>query len=77
MSKYSTELKQQIVNDYQKGVVGYKRLAKKYGLTRDAIRGILVGNQKKEREKKLLKKRLLLKVSVRARMTVVTAAAMF
>ncbi len=42
MQKYSDELKIQILNDYQRNVFGYKKLAKKYGMTREAIRGIII-----------------------------------
>ncbi len=46
MQKYSDELKIQILNDYQREVFGYKKLAKKYGMTREAIRGIIINSYK-------------------------------
>lgn len=35
---YPLELKMRIVEEYKTGVCGYKQLARKYGLTRDAVR---------------------------------------
>lgn len=45
--KYSQELKRQIRSDYKAGVFGYKRLAKKYGLSRDAVRAIIISEKEK------------------------------
>ncbi len=42
MVRHSLELKKQIRLDYQKGVFGYRKLSKKYGLTRDTIRYIIL-----------------------------------
>ncbi len=42
MTRHSLELKKQICLDYQKGVFGYRKLSKKYGLTRDTIRYIIL-----------------------------------
>lgn len=35
---YSDEIKSSVIADYKEGVVGYKRLAKKYKITRDLVR---------------------------------------
>ena len=37
MAKYSCEFKQKIVSEYLKGGIGYKKLAKKYGISSDII----------------------------------------
>ncbi len=39
MTKYSYELKKQVVQDYLEGLGGYKKLAKKYNL---ASKGIIL-----------------------------------
>lgn len=45
VQKYSVELKAGICHDYKEGQFGYKRLAKKYGLSRDTIRSIVLHNK--------------------------------
>lgn len=37
LAKYSYELKQKVVSEYLKGGIGYKKLAKKYGISSDII----------------------------------------
>lgn len=43
--KYSEELKAVIRSEYQEGVNGYKKLARKYGIPRDRIRDIVLSGK--------------------------------
>jgi transposase-like protein len=44
--KYPPGLEERVVNDYRQGIAGYKNLAKKYGITRDLVRGWILKNKK-------------------------------
>ena len=39
--KYTKELKAVIIAEYEKNELGYHLIAKKFGMTRDAVRGII------------------------------------
>ena len=39
-SRYSEELKEQIIAEYAKHELGYIKIAKKFGMTTDTVRGI-------------------------------------
>ncbi len=54
MRKYTEEFKEKIRSDYQKGKFGYRRLSQKYGLTRGAIRHIIIDDEIKHRRDLLL-----------------------
>ena len=41
-SRYSEELKAKIIAEYAKEELGYRKIAKKFGMTRDAVRGIIL-----------------------------------
>lgn len=45
--KYPPELEERVVNEYRQGIAGYKKLAKKYGITRDLVRGWILKNKNK------------------------------
>lgn len=48
MSSYPKELKEQVINEYKPNENGYKRLAKKYELKRDTVRGRVLGSRKSD-----------------------------
>ena len=39
-SRYSEELKAKIIAEYAKEELGYRKIAKKFGMTRDAVSGM-------------------------------------
>jgi len=44
-SRYTKELKAAIIAEYAKDEIGYHLIAKKFGMTRDAVRGIIKGSR--------------------------------
>lgn len=54
--KYSNELKELVIHEYQQGIYGYTRLAKRYSLTRDLVRRWILTNQKRRISNLTLKK---------------------
>lgn len=41
-TRYSEELKAKIIAEYAKEELGYRKIAQKFGMTRDAVRGIIL-----------------------------------
>ena len=48
--RYREELKEQIIAEYAKKELGYKKIAQKFGMTRDAVRGIILRSEPKKCE---------------------------
>ena len=48
--RYREELKEQIITEYAKKELGYKKIAQKFGMTRDAVRGIILHSKPKKCE---------------------------
>lgn len=48
--RYREELKEQIIAEYAKKELGYKKIAQKFGMTRDAVRGIILRSKPKKCE---------------------------
>ncbi|QKS91263.1 transposase [Treponema phagedenis] len=44
--QHDEQFKAQVRAEYLRGALGYKKLAKKYGVTRDVIRGILLAGRR-------------------------------
>lgn len=57
--RYSIELKMKVLSEYERGKIGYKQLARKYGLKRDTVREWvltkMVQSMTKDEEEKLEK----------------------
>ncbi len=49
--RYPNELKMQVLSEYKQGEMGYKLLAKKYGLKRDTVRDWVLANRANEFKK--------------------------
>lgn len=49
-SKHSEELKAMIILEYKNTDMGYHLIAKKFGMTRDAVRGIILRNRRKNKD---------------------------
>ena len=41
-TRYSEELRTKIIAEYAKKELGYRKIAKKFGMTRDTVRGIIL-----------------------------------
>ena len=48
-SKHSEELKKMIILEYENTDMGYRLIAKKFGMTRDTVRGIILRNRRKSK----------------------------
>ena len=48
--RYREELKEQIITEQAKKELGYKKIAQKFGMTRDAVRGIILHSKPKKCE---------------------------
>ena len=53
--RYTEEQKAIIIAEYEKGEMGYHLLAKKFRMTRDAIRGIILRNKRSKKPIKIKK----------------------
>lgn len=45
--RYPEELKKLLIAEYKENVMGYKRLAERYGLKRDTVRSIILQHKRK------------------------------
>lgn len=48
---YPIELKLKVLSEYEQGLVGYKRLGRKYGLKRDTVRSWVLANKAQDMTK--------------------------